>query len=403
MVVLHHAGFAVLAGGGSATGSWPRRAVVEILWRMNLGVPMFFVISGYCIGASADASARASGRSGGFLKRRFLRIYPPYWAALALFVGTIAGLDALGMGWLHQGPGALELGSPVRLSWPQWLGNLTLTETWRPRFGSPPEAIYTRVAWSLCYEEQFYFLCTLALLVFPRRLWAAFGWGSLAILTVTAVARDVGLGPSLDGTFFARWHEFAVGLAVYWRLHRARSAIPRTAIDLGLIGMFAIAGPGRGLLLRVGTHQPDAGLDASTAASAFGLILIALHRFDDRAAKAPALAPFFACGKRSYSIYLIHLLPCTIGCRLLFRAGIRDFWAEFLVTVPLISAVATAVGWVCFATVERPSRGPQAARDPARLPRESPDSGASRTDSTTTRELDDARDDPAPILVTGGP
>ena len=54
---------------------------------------------------------------------------------------------------------------PQDLSAAQWLGNVTLTESWRHLVGGGPQEIFTRVAWSLCFEEQFYFLCFAVLLV----------------------------------------------------------------------------------------------------------------------------------------------------------------------------------------------------------------------------------------------
>ena len=61
-----------------------------------LGVPMFFVVSGYCIAASADGCVRKRESTGGFLRRRFLRIYPPFWASLLVVVGAIPLVSCLG-------------------------------------------------------------------------------------------------------------------------------------------------------------------------------------------------------------------------------------------------------------------------------------------------------------------
>ena len=58
------------------------------LW---IGVPMFFVISGYCIMASIDSSRRQQTSTIRFFLRRFRRIYPPYWIALA---GTVRADEA---------------------------------------------------------------------------------------------------------------------------------------------------------------------------------------------------------------------------------------------------------------------------------------------------------------------
>src|SRR5688572_16597179 len=52
--------------------------------RFWFGVPVFFVISGYCIAASADAARAKRGGVGRYFVRRLRRIYPPLWAATAV-------------------------------------------------------------------------------------------------------------------------------------------------------------------------------------------------------------------------------------------------------------------------------------------------------------------------------
>jgi peptidoglycan/LPS O-acetylase OafA/YrhL len=47
-----------------------------------LGVPLFFVISGFCLAASAASSRRNNESALSFLKRRFRRIYPPLWCSI---------------------------------------------------------------------------------------------------------------------------------------------------------------------------------------------------------------------------------------------------------------------------------------------------------------------------------
>ena len=135
--------------------------------RMSVGVSLFFVISGYCIAASAAGHAKKGGSAWGFMGRRAWRIYPPYWAALLGFVAVVVALDAAGLGRLCRGPLGIDLDNPGSLSWGQWLGNLTLAETWRPYVWGPRRDVYTSVAWSLCFEEQFYVICFLALWLAP--------------------------------------------------------------------------------------------------------------------------------------------------------------------------------------------------------------------------------------------
>src|SRR5207302_388041 len=98
---------------------------------------------------------------------------------------------------------------------------------------------------------------------------------------------------TLAGTFPLLWHQFAVGLAVFYRLNRAEGFWQRRLVELGLWGLLA-----GGLL--------TAGRETATAAG-FGLLLIALRQFDARAEAIAFLRPFRACGLRCYSIYLAHL------------------------------------------------------------------------------------------------
>jgi peptidoglycan/LPS O-acetylase OafA/YrhL len=351
MVVVHHAAYAlpwreVSTPDSSAARWW----VVYVTDRLSLGVPLFFVISGYCILASVDAIRRKAGSPWTFLARRFWRIYPPYWTALFFFVALVAVLDAFGQYGLHYGEHAVTIDSPGVLDWPRWFGNITLTETWRPHVWGPQRDIYTGVAWSLCFEEQFYFLCFLVLLVSPRRVYPA-----LLAITAGAVAVRVGawqagrLG-ALRGVFPLLWHQFAIGLAVYYRLNSAETARQRRAVDLGLAALVLV-----GLIARE---------RETVAAAAFGLALIALRPWDRTVDTLAWLKPLRACGRRCYSIYLIHLPIVVVGNLGLYQLGMTGFWTRALVMVPLVSAVSVAVSWWFFDLVETHFLNPPALRGP---------------------------------------
>ncbi len=367
-VVLHHAGFAVVLTdpGGSGWDGDLRRAVVGLLWRMNLGVPLFFVISGYCIAASADSHRRRGSGPLGFLFRRVWRIYPPYWSAFAFFAILTAGLGAAGLErWYHgDGSHALQLDAPDVLEPVQWVGNLTLTEEWRPLvWRPPPKLVYTRIAWSLCYEEQFYLITFAALLVARRRLFVTLGLVTLVAGGLRAFLGDIGALAKIDGSFPLLWHEFAVGIAVYVHRLYARSSGQRRAIELGLVGLFAL-----GLGVQIGSSPVEF---STSVAAAFGLALIILRSREAWIAGTRALGWLRAAGRRCYSIYLIHLPVCTVGNLVLFELGITGFWPRVLVTIPVVSAGAVAVSWAFFAAIERhflnapilgrPGAGPPAA------------------------------------------
>src|SRR4051812_43135527 len=164
MVVIHHSGFAVLDADTYGSGMGLRRPIVAFV-HTAIGTPMFFVISGYCALASMDAIRRRGTSPWRFLTKRLWRTYPPYWVALLGFVAIVLGLDQLGLERIYHGLYALELYKPATLDLWQWLGNITLTEGLRPRVGGSYELVFTRVAWTLCFQEQFYLVCFLTLLL----------------------------------------------------------------------------------------------------------------------------------------------------------------------------------------------------------------------------------------------
>jgi peptidoglycan/LPS O-acetylase OafA/YrhL len=341
IVVLEHASICLHPGQSGAGGfeGFLRRALAAPLsW--NLGAPLFFVISGYCIAASIDSHRRKGGNGFTFLARRAWRIFPPYWAAFFGFIAVVVGLDMLGLTWLHNSANALAIPSPAVLSPSQWLGNLTLTETWRYHFGGSELNILTRVAWSLCYQEQFYLICFLALMLAPRRLYGALASATAAILAFRVFTWDSGGDFRYAGLFPDLWHEFAVGLAVYWRLNVATAPLAKRAVEaaIGLLGAIALA----------------QGVATTVGASVLALLLIALRPLDNRFRSLAWLDPLRALGRRSYSIYLAHLPPCVVvSVALTELAGVAGFWARVALVLPLASAAAIAAGWAFHHLVDR--------------------------------------------------
>ncbi len=341
VVVLEHAAVALWSTGSPGAGldGLARRAITRGLG-LFLGTPLFFVMSGYCIASCLDSARRRGTSPFAFLARRVWRIFPPYWAALALFVAVVAGLDAVGLARYHAGDVALGLSSPGVLDAWQWFGNLTLTETWRPLVVSGHEMIvYTRVAWSICYQEQYYLVCFGVLLLAPARAWRALACVTAVAVGFRVIAWDSGALHRIDGTFPVYWHEFAIGLAVYWRLGRATTPVTRRALELGLAALLAVA--------------LWTGLVSTVAASAFGLLLIALHRWDDRVAGLRGLDPLRACGRRSYSLYLVHLPAVMIVNAWLCDRGVDGFWPRALVMIPAAVLASVAAAWAFHRAVER--------------------------------------------------
>jgi peptidoglycan/LPS O-acetylase OafA/YrhL len=173
--------------------------VVVVLQHGDLGVAIFFVLSGFVIAHSLhnrDVTLSVAGR---FLLRRSLRLDPPYWAAIALTIGFVL-LSA------HFVAGK----QPPFVSAPQILAHLVYQQD---VLGFP--AINT-VFWTLCLELQFY--CTYVLLLLAGRSYPAI---VLVIASTISVAWPLGIVTNSvwPGLFPPLWHCFLLGALVYcaWR------------------------------------------------------------------------------------------------------------------------------------------------------------------------------------------
>jgi peptidoglycan/LPS O-acetylase OafA/YrhL len=349
LVIVYHSTIVYLATS-PADGS-ALRALLELTHHFNAGVALFFVISGYCIAAAADNSRVRRDHIGTYFVRRFRRIYPPYWI---MVVCTIAVFFLLDYGWraplLSREPWAQP-----RPSWytpTQWLGNLALIETWRHHLFGNIRAHFPGQAWTLCYEEQFYFITGTVLLI--SRRWFFPG---IALVSVATAAAAVWGGP-INGFFFdGSWLLFAAGVAVFYRLRYA-SGWRATGVDLALLAAIPAS---------VWIPVPIAG-------ALFGFVLAAtlpwLYKFDRQMAASASLKPLLVCGQMCYSLYLVHQIPVKAVTTALYRNGVTGPLSTLLVVLPVSVGVSVGLGWMFHIVVERrflnaPVREPAAASDTA--------------------------------------
>jgi peptidoglycan/LPS O-acetylase OafA/YrhL len=163
----------------------------------GLGVPVFFVISGYLI--IQTALSKPDWLS--FCVRRWWRIYPPYVASVALVI-SVAVLRKLSTGTnnvvqMPQGPLA-------------WLATLTLSTS--PVSTIPP---LNWVYWSLSCEFAFYGVVALCLALWRGRL-------PLAICVITFACVIPGL-PPFTRFFTENWAQFALGATLALGLNKKGS------------------------------------------------------------------------------------------------------------------------------------------------------------------------------------
>jgi peptidoglycan/LPS O-acetylase OafA/YrhL len=337
LVVIYHSTIVYLASASASTSSWTH-AVAEFTHHFNVGVALFFVISGYCIAAAADNARRKNSSTGEYFIRRFRRIYPPYWIVVVFSIGLFFVLD---YGWTHPLL-STEPWAQYRPWWyspSQWFGNLTLTETWRSHLFGGIRGHFPGQAWTLCYEEQFYFVTGMALLFARKRFFETMAVVSMATLAASSAASATGV--AVSGFFFdGSWLLFAAGVAAYYRIHHARGAAV-AACDAVLWLLIPLS-----FWLRVPIYGAVVGF-------VFAAALPWLYRVDRPVASATALTPLLRCGQMCYSLYLVHQIPVKGVTMWLFRSGVQSAGATLLIATPAALVVSVALGWGFHVLVER--------------------------------------------------
>lgn len=229
---------------------------------------LFFALSGFLITTLLVREQRASGhvRLGAFYARRSLRIFPLYYAVLGLYAMRALQTQStseVARHFLH--------GLPF---------HATYTANWLLDY-SVPHSIMFAFSWSLCVEEQFYWVWPGALVLLRRRAAAALlmtaaivvDWlaehaylrflmadGSLGFRIVTSFATPIGCGALLallldDRRGFElgrrvlgwRWSApVALALSLYWLSLPATPYIELSLSLTALVGAVAIR-PDHGL------------------------------------------------------------------------------------------------------------------------------------------------------------
>lgn len=315
--------------------------VLAGLARAWIGVPWFFVISGYCIAATADRT-RQSGEIAGYFRRRFRRIYPPFWIFLGVAVVVVGGVDLAVPHLYSQDPHSIA--RPWYLSPLQWLGNLTLTETWRPLVTGGQAKFFLGHAWTLCYEEQFYLVVGAALTLTRQRFFTVMAAVTLLVLLIVTNGRAGELG----GTFAdGRWLLFAAGLAVYYAVNQTQT--------WGRWGLQALLFAG--LVWSVTDPKVlafEAGAAAERAAAfSFALLLCGLHRYDQTLSAWRWVNALGACGVMCYSVYLVHWPIAKAISHGLYRLGLTSGVGQLLVALPLCVTASLGVGRAFHCAIER--------------------------------------------------
>lgn len=281
----------------------------------EVGVDVFFVLSGFVIFHAM--LGRTDRGAAWFLRQRFWRIVPPYWAVLGLTLLALAGQAFMTGDW-SAWPSARKIVVSIFL--------LPL-----------PDQVMA-IAWTLTVEGLFYLLFAAT--------W--FRWGTRTTLAAMAVWALVTFGlkhmhlslpPSLGVLLYSGVIEFlfgaliAIAIGKGWRA----GAVPAVAIGTLALGL-VVSGQvsiywGRTLV---------AGLPA--AALVYGL------------AAAGWRMPNWAMvwGEASYLLYLLHLLVFSVAGTILRKLGVDPYGS--VAAMLALAALSIAVSVVATVWLERPYR-----------------------------------------------
>jgi exopolysaccharide production protein ExoZ len=159
------------------------------------GVDLFFLLSGLLIYRSA---IRTDFKYGRFLKRRAIRIYPPFLAIFALYLALSLALprvtQELGAGW-------------------QLVKAIAQNLVFLPGFIDVKPIV--SVAWSLSYEWYFYMVAPLLVILLHVREWTHSRRITLLLIAGSIYIGLSALGPQLSELFGFPIYRFHVRLVMF--------------------------------------------------------------------------------------------------------------------------------------------------------------------------------------------
>jgi len=340
---------------------WLPQITANVVHFAYAGIYLFFVISGFCIHLFW-ARARAAGvhqpviNFFSFWKRRVRRLYPPYFAALALYLCYLAYKTPVHVTGFYVWDVVLHL---------FMLHNLDLRTTYT----------INGAFWTLAIEEQLYLAYFLLLFLRIR-----YGWTRTLVITFSArivwvilgryFSHSLGIHIPLGEAAATNWFIWALG-AVSVEAALGVIKIPAwcyrsstAALSLGCAMVLAQVLP----MLDQAGWVHDIGWTIMHPAWGVGFFILvnkavaAEQRWRLISSRVPRLIPALAgVGLISYSLYLTHAFVLMHWYWFGFtRWHIRSI--SLVIMIPL----SVAFAWVFFRVCERPFMTSSAVKRPER-------------------------------------
>jgi len=284
----------------------------------HVGVDFFFVVSGAIILLVHYADLGIPARLRRYVSRRFTRLMPTYWAALALTLCT----DLAG----SHGAAAL--------------GNLPWSITLMP---SNHELILG-VAWTLRFEILFY--AVFAVLIASRRagLFLLAIWLSFVTATFT-FSLNVHWLPDQFHSLYCL--EFFFGMAVAYLLRNTRIPRPGAVLALGVTLLGAAAA-----LENAGVLNGDGNIARIAYGIPSSLVIVGLVALERRTSfRLPRILE--TLGTASYAIYLFQFIFIGLAWQALQHGQLSQHLSSTELFI-LLSFCAMAGGVAASAWIEQP-------------------------------------------------
>lgn len=328
-----------------------------------LGVPLFVLISGFCIHRRAAIARRRTGEWTvswvEFWKRRFWRLYPPYLVAIAvsLLAGTL----------LHSRTPDLTKSLTWDLSTHLFMIH-NLTAEYSGGLGNG-------AFWSLGMEEQLYAFYFLLLIMFRRRTPVIFCVAMVTIfwrlLLPYMTSFRIGVEPLMLGNWgqwpFSYWLHWTLGALAVDRYYQNRT-LPNWTLSFSFALLFLGSGGlcnarSFDLLASVrGGRQVIDSLAPSmlmtihllgevlVAVGFFCLLNWTISREETRVLKNPLSRAIIALGRISYSVYLAHI-PVIYSASAHVNIGNTGF--DWILRAVFFSALSILGGGLFYVLIER--------------------------------------------------
>jgi peptidoglycan/LPS O-acetylase OafA/YrhL len=349
----------------------------------TLGVPLFIVLSGFCIHLATAQRTVAGDRPqvnwGRFWKRRFVRLYPAYVAAIVFSLATYA---------FAKSTGNLLPSQRLTSLWTDLSTHLVMVHNVTADFAT---GLNNPAFWTLALEEQLYGLFAV-LLVLRRRMsitrivWIALtvslAWrlGVVWFQFVAARGFDIPreshiltLGPlpaigSWTMWAFGWWFLWVLGAAAAeahsgalrlpqwcysWRVALAAAAFgaPTYFRTLGVYTTYYLNDHSTGWL-RVGLQSIGALSEPAFAVACF----VVVNRWcrDEREGHRPGrwMRGAAAVGVFSYSLYLVHF-PTIFMLEAYLPVGERQNLLHGVARIMVYVPICLVVAYIFFQAVER--------------------------------------------------